>query len=98
MDSIALLSPLSFAYSNIELSINQAMPHEKVGLDNDHVLSTTPPKRGISGLLTPPATTEQRPSDNKASASRTALRLLMRHLYRKLSPKDISLKLTLTEY
>jgi hypothetical protein len=56
------------------------------------------PKGRFSGLLTPPQTTEQRPSDTETSASRTALRLLMRHLYFKLPRKDISLKLTLAEY
>jgi hypothetical protein len=48
------------------------MSYKKVELDNDQVLSTTPPEREIFGLLTPLPTTEQRLSDNKASASRIA--------------------------
>jgi hypothetical protein len=78
------------------------MPRKRgVELDNDrHGLSTTPPEQEISGLLTPPRTTKQQqhPKDNSVNAIQTALRLLIRHLYGKLSSKDVFPKLNRAEY
>jgi hypothetical protein len=50
------------------------MSHDKVEAQAeasyaDNVLSTTPPDKEISGLLTPPPTTEQRLNDSEAGAS-----------------------------
>jgi len=70
---------------------------EKAEPGHDQLFSTTPLEKEISGLLTPPRTTEQRLSDNK-SASQKALLLLIRHLHCKLPQEDISLNLPLAEY